>query len=369
MDKFTPGHFVFLILGASIVSLKTYPRVFLINGQRDTWIAVILSSILIFLFFIYIMNIWNQSGNKNLIDLYHAAVGNILGNLLVALFAVTLFLTLLECASVEADSMHQNMLVEVPKWYYLLLFIIPSILVVRKDLVAIVAVTMVGIVLIMIAGINLGMLTTKYKDVSMLFPIFENGISNGFIVAILETLGLYGSISITLPYLSKIDDRKGTIIKNVIIALVILIQMEIISTSGILMTFTPFRAASMNYPKLLQTQLISYNQYFDFGELFVMLQMLGGWLIKYMLTFYGILILLRSYNMSKKHINYAIYIISVLVFVGSYFASKNSFILFELLNYYQYVSLFNFVVVPFVVFMIVHVKIKMNLLPKTENKA
>ncbi|MPW26652.1 GerAB/ArcD/ProY family transporter [Alkalibaculum sp. M08DMB] len=368
MDKISPGHLIFLILGVSIVSIKTYPRVFIANGLRDTWVAVIISSIIIFAFFIYIMIVWKNSDEKNMIKLYQGAVGEKFGNVLIGLFVLTLFITLIESASVEADSMNQVMLIEVPKWYYLLFFIVPAIFIVRKNLIAIVIITMIGITFIMIAGINLGILTTKYKDASMLFPVFENGITSGFILAILETLGLYGCISITLPYLSKIQDRRGTIIRNVIIGLIILIQMEIMSTTGILTTFTPFRAATLNYPKLLQTQLVSYYQYFDFGELYVMLQIVGGWLLKYLISFFAILIIFRNYNMSKKHIEYSVFIISSLVLVASYYASRNSLLLFDLLNIYQYICLFNFVLVPFMVFAIVDVKSRLNILPDKDDK-
>ena len=356
MDKFTPRHLIFLILGVSIVSLKTYPRVFLANGQRDTWIAVIISSFIIFFFFIFIMSIWNKSEEKNFVKIYKIALGKTMGNIFIFLFVASLFITLIECAAIEADSMHQNMLLETPKWYFMLFFIIPAIFLVKKNIVAIVTISMIGITLIMMAGINLGILTMGQKDYTMLFPIFENGITGGFIISILETLGLYGTVSIVLPYLSKIQVKDNKLIKNVVIALIILIQMEIVSTAGILMTFTPERAISMNYPKLLQTQLVSYLQFLDFGELYVMLQIVGGWLLKYVLTFFAILIILRNYNVSRRLISPIVYLISGSVFIAAYYASKDSFILFELLNYYQYICLFNFVFIPFMVFAILGVK-------------
>ncbi|MDR7871088.1 MAG: endospore germination permease [Tissierellaceae bacterium] len=356
MDKFNSGHFIFLILGVSIVSLKTYPRVFLENGMRDSWIAVIISSIIIFLLFLYIIGGWKKSEEKNFVKIYQLTLGKTFGNIFIFLFILTLFLTLIECASVEADSMHQNMLLDTPKWFFILYLIVPAIFVVNKNIVAIVTISIIGIVLIMIAGINLGFLTISYKDYRMLLPIFDDGITSGFLLSILETLGLYGFISIVLPYLSRIQDKRNKITRDSIIALIILIQMEIISTSGILMTFTPERAVSMNYPKLLQTQMVSYFQFLDFGELYVMLQIVGGWLLKYILTFYAILLILEEYKISKKNLKIFTCIISAMAYAGAYYASRNSFIMFELLDAFQYISLFNFVLVPFVVFSILRVK-------------
>lgn len=356
MDKFNPGHLIYIILGVSIVSLKTYPKVFLENGLRDSWIAIIISSIIIFFFYLFIIRVWKNSKEKNFVKIYQLTLGKTLGNIFMFLFILTLFMTLIECASVEADSMHQNMLISTPKWFFMLYLIVPAIYVVNRNTVAIAIVAIVGIILIMIAGINLGFLTSGYKDIRMLLPIFEDGITPDFILAIIESLGLYGFISITLPYLSKVEDKRNRITRDSIIALIILIQMEIVSTAGILMTFTPKRAVSMNYPKLLQTQMVSYFQFLDFGELYVMLQIVGGWILKYILTFYAILIILKEYKIGNNMLKFLIYIISLLVYIGAFFVSKNSFVMFEILDVFQYVSLFNFVLVPTIVFSILGMK-------------
>ncbi|MFZ7121103.1 MAG: endospore germination permease [Eubacteriaceae bacterium] len=369
MDRFSPVHFMFLMLGVGIVSLKTYPRIYLVNGQRNTWIALIISSIIIFFIFTYIIKIWkkdNSKYNKSIVDIYQCALGKKLGNIFLALFILTLFLTLIESSTVEADSMHQNMLIETPKWVFLLFFIVPSIYIVRKNIVAIFTITMIGIVLIMIAGINLGILTISYKQSSLLFPVFENGLDINFFISIIEILGLYGCINITLPFLSKISHNKGKLMKYAIIGLIIIIQIEIVGITGILMTFTPERAISMNYPKLQQTQLVSFFQFLDFGELYVMLQILGGFLLKYMLAFYSILIILRDYNISRRSLKILTVLISIVVLICSIIISTNSFIIFDLLNIYQYICLFNFIIVPLIVFIIIDIKnnFKLNHLRK-----
>ncbi|MFZ7134163.1 MAG: GerAB/ArcD/ProY family transporter [Eubacteriales bacterium] len=360
MDKFSPKHFAFLILGVSIVSMKTYPRVFIINGQRESWIAVIVSSILIFLFYIYFIKNWINYNKINFVDLYRNAYGKKFGNVLLILFMVTCFFVLIECASVEADAMHQNMMILTPKWYFLLFFIIPIIYVIRRDLVAIVTVTMIGITLIMLAGINLGMLTISYKDPAFLFPVFAEGPTKRFFLCILETLGLYGSISITFPYLKEIKAPKKNMILYIVIAMIILIQIEIVSITGVLTTFTIERAGSINYPKLLQTQLVSYFQFLDFGELYVMLQMLGGWMLKYLIAFYAMLSILRMMNFNEKKIHLVTYIVSSIALICSYFASRDSFILFELLDIFQYICLVNFVIIPFMAFFILNMKKKLQ---------
>lgn len=359
MDKFTSKHYAFLILATGIVSLKTYPGIFIEKGGRESWIATILASLLILSLYIYIIGICRKYNCYSFYNIYIKALGEKLGKIFIGIFMATLFITLIECASAEANSMHTNMLLETPIWYLLLFFIVPIIYTVRKDIVAIITVTMIGIVLIMIAGINLAILTSKYKNFQLLFPIFSKGLHGGFFIATIKILGLYGSAFIALPYLSKIKDTKK-IIKHTIIGLLIVIQMEIVAVIGVIASFGVDFAKTMPYPKLLQTQQISYARFLEFGELYVMLQILGGWILKYVISFYAILLLTKEFNpkFKKKYFTYITYGISILVYIVAYFVASNIFVLFSFFNIYSYISFINFIVIPFIVFTIFAVKMK-----------
>ncbi len=152
-----------------------------------------------------------------------------------------------------------------------------------------------------------------------------NGVTQSFILSIIKALGCYGSIAICIPFLSKVTN-KSKITKHCIIAILIVIQMEIFANIGILSTFGVTRVLSINYPKLIQTQLVSYFDFIEGGEFYVMLQMVGGWFIKYVLTLNAILILLKKLSFFNK---YSIYIITLFVFIISYFF---------LLKYYYYIN-------------------------------
>lgn len=360
MDKFTSRHFAFLIMGASIVSMKTYPTIYTKNGLRDSWIAVIISTLLFLSYFMFILYTSRKFKCQNFYELYCEAVGKSVGTFFIVLFAATLFLTLLESASVEANSMHTNMLLDTPSWMFLLFFVIPAVYTVGRDKVAIVTVTMIGIVLICLAGINLAILTIKYKHVELLFPIFESGLTKGFFIAILESFGLYATVAITLPYLADIKDNKR-LLKHSFIGLLIVAQMEIVATMGVMMSFDIKYLNTMAYPKLLQTQLIQYLRFLESGELYVMLQILGGWYLKYVITFYALLRVLTLLNIRSKFIINAI---TLLVLISAYFMSNNLFVLFKYLNMYAYVSLFNFAIVPTIMTIIFYykksVKLKKN---------
>ena len=168
-------------------------------------------------------------------------------------------------------------------------------------------------------------------------------------------LGLYGSISISLPYLAKIKDTKK-IIKHTLIGLIIVCQMEIVAITGIIATFGIDFAKAMVYPKLLQTQQVSYLRFLEFGELYVMLQIVGGWLLKYVAAFYALLLLSKEFNLKQKHLVYITYIVSIMVLIASYFIASDLYFLFAFFNIYSYVCFVNFVVTPFIIFTIFAVK-------------
>lgn len=352
MDKFTSRHYAFIIMGASIVSLKTYPTIFTRNGLRDSWVAVIISAIIFVAYFIFILHAMRKFSCKNIYQLYNEAVGKPIGTVFISLFAITLLLALIESAAVESNSMHTNMLLETPVWFFLLFFIIPAAYTVGRDKAAIVAVLMIGIVLICMAGVNLAILTAKYKNFQMLFPVFENGLTSGFLISILESLGLFSMVGIALPYLIDIKDDKK-LLKHSLIGLLFVAQMEIISTTGVIASFDIRYLNTMAYPKLLQTQLVQYMRFLESGELYVMLQILGGWYLKYVISFYSLLKVLYWLKMGNR---WNILIISILALCISYLFADNLFVLFRFLNFYSYLALINFFIVPTIMTVIFYIK-------------
>lgn len=348
MDKFSSKHLGFVLLGIVIVSFKTYPTLFTRNGGRDTWIAMAAASLLALCYLLFMLRVVRISNYKSLYNIYCSAIGNKLGYLLLFFYAATISLTLVESASVEANAMHTNIILEVPNWQYLMFFILPALYTVKKGKAAIMSVTIIAMVLVSLSGTNLALLTLPYKHLDYIRPILQNGISMNLVMAMLQILGLYGSLSIIFLFITDIED-KTSIRKHLLIAMLFVIQMEFVSMIGIIMTFQINFLNTMPYPKLLQTQLISEFRFMESGELFVMLQIIGGWHIKFILCFYGLLKLCEG---MKIKIKYLPYWVSLFCFIVSYYFSNNLFRLFKFLNYYTYICLVNYVLIPFFIFII-----------------
>ncbi|NRZ95911.1 endospore germination permease [Clostridium tetanomorphum] len=338
MNKITSKQFVFLIFAITIVSLKTYPSILIFDSGRDTWISVIISSIIAFLYFLFCLKVFQKTNSYDLHYIYCNSVGKFFGNIFFFIFILGLFLTLIECAGVESNSMHTNLLLETPVWYLLIFLIFPAIYVVRKGNRSILSVAIIGMILMILAGINLAILTSSYKHYSYLLPIFENGITKGFIASILKSLGLYAHVTISFLYIDRVH-KKDKLLKHSLLGFLFVIQMEIIAMTGVLSTFQADRAVRLIYPKLVQTQLISYWKFLESGELFVMLQTIGGWYVKYILILDCTIKCLKNINIKNKYI---IYLISILAFITTAYIADDLLYLLKFLSIYTYICLINF---------------------------
>lgn len=356
MNKFNGSHLLFTIWGTTVVSLKMYPSIYFIQGGRDSWIAVICASILIFLFAYILIGISQRNNNFDIYSIYCNAVGKFLGNILIFFFILTLILTLAECSSVEANAMHVSMLPNTPYWFFVICFTIPAIYTILKGKNSIVIVTIIAITIIIASGILVSVLTQKYKSYSLLLPIMSNGVTKDFLLSIVKTLGIYGCFSIIIPFLNEINNKK-TVRKYALWGLVFVLQMQIFSAVGLVSTFGARRLNTIYYPKLIQTQLIDYFGFIESGELYVLLQTIGGWYVKYILTFFSLLLILKKINIKN---NFKVYIISILITAASAYFSRDTFLLFFLLDYYSYFCLLNFILIPLIVYLIFNFRNKKN---------
>jgi spore germination protein (amino acid permease) len=345
---------MFIIWGLIIVSIKTNINVFIREGGRDSWISMMFASFTILFFLMYVLKIFINNKDLNFVKVYKTALGNFLGSIFLFLLILTMFLTLIEAASVESNSMHTNLLIETPPWYLTMFFIIPAIYTVKKGVTPIIGVCIIGILFAMFAGINLVILTSKYKDYNYLLPVLKNGFTTGMFRAYIKSLGFYGNVLVLFSYFSFVKDKKS-IKKYCLVAILIVIQMHIVSMVGAIASYGADRVVNISYPKLNQTQEINYFGFLESGEFFVMFQIIGGWFVKYTLSFYALLKTLNEMNIKNK---YLIYIISLLVFILTYFTATNIFFLNKFLNFYAYVCLINFIIIPFIMVTIFKIRTK-----------
>ncbi len=358
MDKLNFKHLFFIICATTIPALKTYPQIFMRHAKKESWISVTIAGIIIILYFNYIIKVCVRNKCFSLYEIYTYAIGKLLGRIFLILFLITLFLSLLGSASLETSVIHYNLFVESPNWYIALFIVLPGLYSVLKGKNSVIIVIMVSIIISVINGINLYMLTYRFKEYKRLFPVFEKGISLDFFIGTAKALGLYASAVIALPYLAQIKEKER-IRRCAIFTLIFVVQMIIVSTDGILTTFSIERANIIIFPKLIQTQLISYFGFIASGEFYVIFQVISGWFAKYVATLFCILLILKELKIEKIcNIRFLPYTISALVYIGALCTTNSLIGLFKFLEFYDFICIINFFIMPTIIFIIYSFRVK-----------
>lgn len=348
MGTLNSKHLFFIICSLAIVTLKTFPSSFIELGGRDTWIAMCLASVCILGYTWLILRIHQRTRNYNLLDIYAKSLGKWGGGFFSCLFLLTILLTIFESAGAEASVIHTGFQLFTPVWVFIMVTAFATVYVVKKGVASVTITTIVVIFFISLSGMLLAFLTHKYKDMKYLHPIMEHGLTPGFLLATLKILGALSTITIVIPYLDSVRD-KSKLIRHTTFALLFIIQMQIFSMIGVITTFGADRAVNLLFPKLTQTQIISAFGFLEAGELFVMLQVVAGWFIRYIVCFFALMELIR---MSGLKIRFKEHYICALTILFSYLFSRDLFNMFKLLDYLLYIQLANFLIIPMILYSI-----------------
>ena len=178
MDKLSSKHFMFFILGCSMIALRSYSSIFVRLGGRDTWILAFFASIIFIIITMYLLNICIKSQTFNIKDIFFSS-SNWLGQIYMFIFAVGLFSCAVESASVEASSIHTNFFLSTPNWYCLLFLIIPAAYILTKQMNTILILVIITVTLTLVGDVALLALVSKYLDFNYLLPILgELGFAN-----------------------------------------------------------------------------------------------------------------------------------------------------------------------------------------------
>ena len=345
---FNSKHLMFIISGLAIVSVKTYPTIFTRLAGRDTWLAVTIGMLLILVHISYLIWVCRKKNCYSIARIYRETLGQVVGNAMLIVFIVSLFLHLVESVAVEGSVMHEHFLINTPPSSFIGVLIIIGLFIATRGYQTVITTTIIHIAGIATSGMGLFALVAKYKNYDYLFPIMADGITMDFVLAVIQLMGAYGSITSILPLLSRLSDKQKAL-RYTILGTLFVAQNQVVSMIGTITTFSLPWLNAMFYPKLLQTQLVSHLDFMEAGELFVMYQIVGGWLIKYTLCFFVVIVLCRLMIKVKA---YYLWIMSALIFALAQYLANNIFMIFDLLTYFLYISFVNLIVIPIIIFTI-----------------
>lgn len=355
MNQFNWKHYIFIGIAFVVVPIKTYTSIYLKETYNESWIPLIIASLILCLYVYFSMRIFKKNNCYDISKIYHIALGNFFGKAFLVLLLLTILLSLTETAAVLTSLLHTNLLIETPIWYGLIFILGTGLLVGGKGTKSVILTIMVSVIIIAFFGINLSILTFKYKDFSRLLPVFQRSFWDYFI----STLRFLGGLSyyvLSFIYLDRIH-VKDKINRGVIISLIFVIQLIVVSVAGMIATFESSRLTNMTYPSLFQTQLIEDNNLLGVGEIFVILQIMLGWIVRYVVIFKAIIILLEQLKWDRPYMKY---IVTGIAYVFAYIANVNLFQFRKILDICNFLVLINILLIPGTIYVIFHFRNKKN---------
>lgn len=354
MEKLTARHFIFFIVAAISTSLVNYTSLFIKLGGRDSWIFTIVSGVVFFFVAFYIFNIISKINYYDFKDTCYIVLGKTFGNIYILIFSLTLILVCIESASVSSTSINVNIFLETPTWYCLLFFVITVFLIGKNRFNSILIICIVSISIVIAINLMLALLNIQYVNYTLLLPIFKDRRISEYTLCALTQLGSLSSLAIVLPIIPRIDDKEN--LKKVSMNTIFLTCVACALFVVILIaTFGSLRASNIFYPQFVQAQRIYFGGFVENGNVFVMISSILSWVVKYLITIFSL------YTIWKDRVKYKrnfIALISIIVYVFSYFIAKNIYILFILLKYYQYILLVVFFICPILIYTMANFKRK-----------
>ena len=354
MNKLSAKHFLLFILGVTFISYKTYTSLFIELGGRDTWICFILSFIIFALFVLFISSSIDSRTPCDINHIFIVGLPKFIGNVLLFLFSIGLFISALEATAVEVNVLKISFFNETPAWYIMFFFLLPSIFLLNKKFEALLNFIIISVSFIILNSFIFTLIIEKYKNIDYILPVLGPGLTPSFFYCSIIILGSLSAFSIALPYIKYIT-KPSKIKKHTFIAILIIGGICLYSTIGLISTFGPLRAANIFYPEHIQGQRVQIGGFLDFGELFFLFQTVIGFFVKYIISSYGIFIIYEKYIKNKK---YVILFYSIIVFILSNFIGCNNYVLFKLLDYYQVINIILFIIIPLIAIITFNMKIK-----------
>ena len=144
---------------------------------RDSWISILISLPVAFLFAISIYRLRVKYPKVEISYILHSLLGKIFGRLISIVFILYfLFLTIFSFVLV-IDFIYISFLPDTPRWALMVWFLIAFIYAAIKGIKRIALTAGILSIIAMISGHTVTMLDTRMKDWSQLQPMFEFGFS------------------------------------------------------------------------------------------------------------------------------------------------------------------------------------------------
>lgn len=344
LEKLTGRHYLFFVVCLTIISIKAYPGMIIERAGRDSWVFVLAAGLVLLLLGSVITGAFARKKIPDINHLYLKAFGKYTGELMLLLFALALFLNGCESISVLSSIIHTNMFIQTPVWFGLLFFAVPGIYILSKGFDSLLKLVLLSVFLMLISIILLIIMEIPYNHFSYALPALQSPLNYRKVLGWVAAFGSMSSLGISFPYLSRMAER-SSLRKYFIISAAISFIVAAYSMLSIVATFGETRAANLFFPEFIQAQRISYGDYIESGELFSLIQNFFGFMVKYLLSLFGIYIIYKDKIMNTFRF---FLILSVTVFIFSFIITGSTYILMYRLYWLAIINIVFLLLIPLI---------------------
>lgn len=296
-----------ILLMITAIGLKNHVIVIpplLKEGGRDAWIAVIAMSLLLLVWGILLLYIYNTLKGKHIQTWLNDNIGKIGTNIL--LYIVSIYLLIMAATTLKETILWTSVsyLNQTPPFILTIIFILPCMLAAITNIQTITITNFFFLALVIVFGHFVAITNTQFKDYSLLLPVMENGY-----VPILKAMIYQGTGIIELITLLFLQHQFKSKLRyrHFIVLVVLLTWLTLGPLIGAIIEFGPKQAAMQRYPAYEEWGLARLGTYIEHVDYLSIYQWLSGAFIRITLILYLIRVLL---NKKSKTVNVWITFIS-----------------------------------------------------------
>lgn len=330
IGKISILHVIFLCMTA--IGLKSHVTILppiLETAKRDAWMSVLIASILIFPWLLWIIYIQNKSKQKPIKDWLPEKLGNVGAK--IVLYTTVLFLYIQAAFTLRETILwvSATFLIETPDVILTIIYIILCFSLVSTNMLTIVIVNTLVLAFVIIFGFYVAIVNIQVKDYDLLFPLLEHGMD-----PVLKAVVYPASAFIEFYLLLFLQHHLKERLKWQHIAWVMFIftGLTLGPLVGAIIEFGPTEAANQRYPAYEEWDLATIGRFIEHMDFLSVYQWLTGAFIRIGVILYVACDIL---NLTEKRKHIWKYMMPPFLFLNLILLIFNDNI-FLFVNYHQF---------------------------------
>jgi len=271
-------HVVFLAM--TVIGLKNHVTIMpplLEIAKRDSWLSVIITTIIMFPWLFLLVYIHRKSNQEPLREWLPQKIGKVGSTIVIYTIAIVLMIIVAFTMIETLQWINTTFLPKTPKLILLAIYVVLCILLVTTSLQTIVIVNVFVLLAVVVFGFFVAFTNLQVKDYDLLRPFFEHGFQPVLQGLVYPASG-FSELILFLLIQHKIKDRLRW--HHFAIMLLILTGLTMGPLIGAITEFGPAEAAKQRYPAYEEWGLVTIGRYIEHLDFLSIYQWLTGTFIR-----------------------------------------------------------------------------------------